>query len=302
VAAVHGMTELRILRPGDEAVLEAFLLPRVEWSMFLLGNLRTAGLLDRGQRFGGTYAAALEGGSIVATVAHYWNGNLVFQAPVHVEALWRLAVAASGRAIRGLIGPAEQVSLAEAGLALEAGSAQLDEREVLYSLALPDLLVPEALRAGRVRARRVEGRDRELLAHWVAGYSREALGEEDRPELLIRSRASAERLLAEARTWLLEADGTPVAMSSFNAALPEAVQVGGVWTPPQRRNRAYGRAVVAASLLAARAEGVQKAILFTGEANWPARRAYEALGFSPIGDYRLLLFTVGLVGSTLTGC
>ena len=31
---------VRILKPGDEALLEAFLLPRVESSMFLLGNTR----------------------------------------------------------------------------------------------------------------------------------------------------------------------------------------------------------------------------------------------------------------------
>ena len=43
------------------------------------------------------------------------------------------------------------------------------------------------------------------------------------------------------------------------------------------------------SLLDARAEGVQKAILFTGESNLSAQRAYTALGFRHVGDYRLLL-------------
>jgi len=55
------------------------------------------------------------------------------------------------------------------------------------------------------------------------------------------------------------------------------------------RRRGYARAVVAASLLDARAEGAQTAILFTGESNTAAQKAYVALGFRHIGAYRLLL-------------
>jgi GNAT superfamily N-acetyltransferase len=43
-------------------------------------------------------------------VARYWNRVLIFQTPVHLEALWRKAVAVSGRAIEGLIGPFDQVT------------------------------------------------------------------------------------------------------------------------------------------------------------------------------------------------
>jgi predicted GNAT family acetyltransferase len=51
----------------------------------------------------------------------------------------------------------------------------------------------------------------------------------------------------------------------------------------------YGRAAVAASLLDARAPGATKAILFTGEDNIAAQKAYVALGFRQVGSYRLLL-------------
>ena len=64
--------------------------------------------------------------------------------------------------------------------------------------------------------------------------------------------------------------------------------MGGVWTPPERRGRGYARAVVAASLLDARAEGVERAVLFTE--NPVARRAYEALGFRRVGEYGLVIF------------
>jgi predicted GNAT family acetyltransferase len=95
-------------------------------------------------------------------------------------------------------------------------------------------------------------------------------------------------------TWVLEDRGQPVATSSFNTAIAEAVQIGGVWTPPDLRRRGYGRAVVAVSLEDARAEGATTAILFTGVENIPAQKAYQALGFRQIGDYRLLLLRKGI--------
>ena len=67
------------------------------------------------------------------------------------------------------------------------------------------------------------------------------------------------------------------------------VQVGGVFTPPELRGRGHARAVVAGSLLSARAAGVSRAVLFTERENAPARRAYQALGFRVVGDYGMVL-------------
>jgi predicted GNAT family acetyltransferase len=165
----------------------------------------------------------------------------------------------------------------------------MDETEKLYSLSLENLVVPEALSSGRWRGRRLEAKDLDLLTEWRVGFSVEALGDRRSPRLRKQCQASAERSLEQGRTWLLEDGGEPVSTSSFNAAIAEAVQVGGVWTPPHLRNRGYGRAAVAASLVDARAEGARTSILFTGEGNVAAQRAYEALGFRQIGHYRLLL-------------
>lgn len=283
------MSGLKVLQAGDEAELEAFLLPVVDSSMFLLGNLRTAGLVDDGQRYSGTYVAALHQGTIVGVVAHYWNGNLVLQAPVRLDALWRAAVAASRRPVEGVIGPAEQVRIVKQGLGVQSAGIQLDEVERLYSLRLQDLIVPDALDSARYRGRRIEPRDLDLVTEWRVAYSVETLGEQRTPDLRERCRAAVERSMGEGHTWVLEDRGRPVATSSFNTAMAEAVQVGGVWTPPELRRRGYGRSVVAASLQDARRESVRKAILFTGQENLAAQRAYTALGFRPIGDYRMML-------------
>jgi predicted GNAT family acetyltransferase len=102
------------------------------------------------------------------------------------------------------------------------------------------------------------------------------------------SREEIERGLAERASWVLEADGVPLAFQQFNAMLPDIVQGGGVWTPPDLRGRGYARGVVAGSLLAARAEGVTRGVRFTGDENVPAQRAYRALGFTRVGDWGLL--------------
>jgi RimJ/RimL family protein N-acetyltransferase len=287
------MTEIRILGPSDESTLEAFLLPRVESSMFFIGNMRAAGLADGGETYQGTYAAALEEGRIIGVVAHYWNGVLILQAPVHLESLWRAAVSDSGRRVRGLIGPEEQVNAVFDTLGLSLDQIQLDEREDLYRLDLDALKVPRDLRLGRLRGRRIQSADLDLLTDWRVVFAVEVLNEVESPKLHQSVRSGLERSLLEGRTWVLEDKGRPVAVSSFNTAIREAVQVGGVFTPPELRCSGYGRSVVAASLLDARAEGASTGILFTGKGNIAAQRAYLALGFRYVRDWRLILLRNG---------
>jgi uncharacterized protein len=289
---------IRILKSEDEFALEAFLLPQVESSMFLMGNMRAAGLEDHGQMYQGTYSAKFEDGKIVGVVAHYWNKNLVMQAPGDPMPLCVEAVKGSGRPIRGLIGPSHQVEVAQKALGIPSVNARTDGTEKLYRLDLEGLVVPGNLATGKVKARRIKYEDIDLLTGWNIAYAVEALGAEDGPELRQESQEDSERSVREKRTWVVEEDGRPVGCSSFNTMIKEAVQVGGVWTPPDLRNRGYARAVVAASLLDARAEGVKKGILFTGEENIAAQKAYESLGFRSIGDYRLLLLKSPFEGTT----
>src|SRR5207237_1389343 len=110
--------DLCTLQPGDEAALDAFLARHAESSMFLRSNARAAGLVDRGEPLQATYVAAVEGGAIVAVVAHCWNGMVLVQAPARVEAVTREAVRRSGRAVAGLSGPWHQVVDAREALGL----------------------------------------------------------------------------------------------------------------------------------------------------------------------------------------
>lgn len=284
-----------MLGAGDEAALEAFLRPRLVSSMFLLSKMRQAGLVDTGERYSGTYAGAFEDGVLVGVVAHYWLGNLSPQAPGCAGMLWRAAVAASGRPVLGVVGPTDQAAAmeAEAVAAEQALERRADKVETLYTLPLERLVVPEGLRSGRVGARRAVEADLDAVAAFEVAFDVEALGEEASTALEAENRAAAARGIAAGTVWVAEVGGVPVAMTAFNAAIGDAVQVGGVYTPPALRGRGYARCAVAASLLAARDAGVALGVLFTGEDNVAAQRAYQALGFGPIGGWRLMLLREG---------
>jgi len=283
--------ELRLLRAGDEAALDTFLARHADTSMFLRSNARSAGLTDRGQPMQATYVAALEGGLIAGVAAHCWNGMVLVQAPEggHAAAATLEAVRRSGRTVTGFSGPWDQVVAARAALGLAAAPAAKDSRDELYVLDLARLVVPPELASGALRCRHPAATELELLVDWRVRFAVEALGATDGPDL---RQASADdvRLQHERGTdWLLLAGATPVSYSVFNAMLADIVQIGGVWTPPERRGRGYARSVVAGSLLAARKQGIARAVLFADPANEAARRAYLFLGFRIVGDYGLVL-------------
>jgi len=280
----------RVLGPGDEPHVREFLGAHAESSLFLLGNLRAAGLADSGAAYSATWVASFDGPSVAGVAAHCWNGVLLLQAPRDLAPLARAAVSASGRPLAGLSGPRGQVVAARTVLGLDEAPAALDHEAELFSLALDGLVVPEGLSTGDVACAPPSPGDRSLLVDWRVAYAVETLGAAPGEGLPAACAEEVDRLVAEGNAFVLRRAGVPVAFSAFNARLPEVVQVGGVFTPPELRGRGHARAVVAGSLLAARAAGVSRAVLFTERENEPARRVYLALGFRVVGDYGMVLF------------
>lgn len=281
---------IRVLKSGEEAVVEAFLRARATTSMFLRSNLRQGGLEDRGEPYQGTYVGLLRGGEICGVVAHCWNGMLVLQAPVDTAAVASAAVAASARKIAGILGPLDQVRRAREGLRLDRRATLSDSAEDLFHLDLRDLQVPKMLAEGSAVCRRSTPSDHAKLAEWRVAYAQETYHRPVTEQLGIESRAEVERFSAEGAQFVLEAGGRLVSCCTFNARLPDLVQIGGVFTPQTLRQQGYARAVVAGALLVAREAGAAGAILFTGQGNDSAQKAYDALGFERVGDYGLVLF------------
>jgi predicted GNAT family acetyltransferase len=150
--------------------------------------------------------------------------------------------------------------------------------------------MPQRLLEPEVTFRAPRAEDREVMVGWQCAYEIETLGEEDTPELEQRMQRGFADELARGERCLLTHAGVPCATTGFNARLPDAVQIGGVYTPPERRCRGYARAAVAASLIDAKQRGATRATLFTGEDNVAAITAYRALGFEQVGEYNITLF------------
>ena len=285
------MPELRLLRPGDEAALDTFLARHPDTSMFLRSNARSAGLTDRGQPMQATYVAVLDGERIRGVAAHCWNGMVLVQAPdaADAAAVARDAVRRSRRTVTGFSGPWSQVVAARAALGLGAAPTTKDSRDELYVLDLTRLVVPQELASGTLRCRHPTESELELLVDWRVRFAVEALGATDGPDLHQASTDDVRLQHERGTDWLLLAGAAPVSYSVFNAMLPDIVQIGGVWTAPEFRGRGYTRSVVAGSLLSARKQGIERAVLFADPTNEAARRAYLFLGFRITGDYGLVL-------------
>jgi len=282
------VSSTRILGPGDEQAVEAFLREHPDTTLFLRSNLALSGLGEGEGPYHGTWVCLLDGRRIVGVAAHFWNGFLILEAPVRTGDLAHAALAASRRPLHGIVGPWEQALLARDAAGYRDRPARLSSREPLYALPLADLVVPAALASGEWTVRAPRDDERELLVRWRVEYVRETKAQPDDAGLLDRAREGFDRSQREGRHWVLCREDRPVATSAFNAVLPEVVQVGGVWTPPPLRGRGYGRAVVAGTLRLARERGVARAVLFTPQDNVAAQRAYEALGFARVGDYGIL--------------
>lgn len=280
----------RVLGPGDEARVETFLRPHVDSSLFLLGNLRAAGLVDTGAPYSATWVASFEDGAVAGVAAHCWNGVLLLQAPRELAPLAHAALDASGRSLAGLSGPRAQVEAARTALGLDGAPATMDHEAELFSLALAEMVVPAPLLRGDVSCGPPRVDELPLLADWRVAYAVETLGAVAGPALAASCAEEVGRLAAGGNAFVLREEGRPVAFSGFNARLPDVVQVGGVFTPPALRGRGHARSVVAGSLLAVRDTGVPRAVLFTERENLAARRAYLALGFRVVGDYGMVFF------------
>lgn len=259
--------------------------------MFLLSNMRAVGLRDQGRVYEGTYLGAFDAQRrLGGVICQSWHGGLLLQAQGDaLKALLEALPKYAPRPLAGFIGPWPQIMAAKAQLGLEHVRYKLDKPERLYALELKLLRLPQPLADQRWRVARAEAAQLELLSQWQVGFAIEALQAKERAQdLLDDVRDELARHIERETVFVLtQEDGQAVSMSSFNAMLPEAVQIGGVWTPQELRSRGYARAAVAGQLEIARDEGKRMATLFTAIDNTPAQRAYEAIGFVEVGTYGL---------------
>ena len=271
---------------ADHAEIVAFLYAHVATSMFPLSNLRRHGMAGghpRAMRFW----LRREDGRITDLIGRAEGGEVFPQCPTGP---WTVVAAAlEGLSVKGILGDAAQVAGLRAALGVPERVHGVDNVEPQYDLSLADLIMPDVT---GFSLRPLADLPLALAVDWRAAYRAEVM-----PMPGVDMRAEAERDIAgylEADSHRVLYDGDqPVAMTGFNATLPEAVQIGGVYTPPDARGRGLARRAVALHLAEVRAQGVSRAILFA--ANAAAARAYEAIGFRRSGSFAILMLSEPLV-------
>jgi len=279
-----------ILSKDHAGTLNRFLMPKAESSLVLLSNAILGGLEFRGEIFQGTYAAYLEDDAITGVAAHYWNGMVFFQAPENPAGLFHAVVSASCRECTGIAGPYEQVQRVLPGILKENRLPAMNSRDILFSLNLDRLAIPDLLQRGDVTCRCPADDEIPAMIDLRIAFMRELTGPDTRASLEDEAGEIVRYQQQTNNHWVLETGRKIVATSAISAGIPELVQIGGVYTRPEYRNRGFGRAVVAGSLLHAGARGIRKAILFTGTDMPAAQKVYTALGFRPVGEYGLVIF------------
>ncbi len=273
---------LREATREDAAAIDAFLVPYTETSMFLRGNIFAHGIGWSEDRHS-TRVWIWEDAGIHAVFGLTKGGYLMIQMPeILPRALASFANAVVGETVIGMTGATDQVGPALAALNLQDRKYTLLRVEPLYRLSLADLPVNVE------QSRPVLQSDIPVLEEWFADYLID-IG-------TVPSRAEAEKQAATraanapgSTVQMLIQDGATVAMASLHAQVDGTVQVGGVYVPPELRNRGLGRKVVTALLSNAMANGAQEAILFA--ASETAAHVYETIGFHKIGTYKLAILT-----------
>lgn len=269
--------------PDDRAAVEALLTARLDQAMFPLTNLRTHGL-SYGE-FPSPHDHALRLWRSEDSLIALTRAGMILPLLAGNPDLAELPAALKGLTVTGAVGPAASVRPVLKALRLERFPTFTDRDEPGFALDLASLTVPDVLGTS---LRPITPADLPLVTGWRQSYIAEALGSTG-PEARAKAEADLDSYLARDSHRLLIHDGEPVAMTGFNAILPEIVQIGGVYTPPQLRGRGYARRAVALHLAEARAKGTRRAVLFA--ANAAAAKAYRAIGFQPSHPFTLFLLS-----------
>lgn len=272
----------RLAQEADVARIDRFLMQRIQTSMFPLANLRDHGLRGSDPRAVNIW---MLGDPLRAVFAITNEGMVLPQCPDCTDDELAAAIdLIRGRPLFGLAAEATQARRIMQLAGWEGRPATLNSDEPGFSLNLSQLVMPDTTGAELVP---LGDLGREVTEGWRAEYLIEAM-DFDADRACIQAGKDWVTYTARDSHRVLLVDGTPVAMTGFNARLPEAVQIGGVYTPPNLRGRGYARLAVALHLQEARNAGATRAGLFS--ASDSASRAYIAIGFQPAGQFSLILF------------
>lgn len=272
---------------SSRAALISFLKAHEEYSLFLLGNLEVYGPNLTDELYSGNFKFIRHKKEIIAVFSLTKGGTLLIYSSQINEPLFELVLQACLEEtipLEGVIGEWEFCHrfwefLKGKGLITKE---VYTSKEILYSADLLQLcfekeqlvrfLTPDdinqwlPLRRNYIQEMKFPG-----------GESEEELCKEF--QMKVKDKIS----------WGLFLGDRLISIADLNARAFDLGQVGGVYTLPEYRKQGFSTAVMRQLMHdASRIHQIRKLIIFTGEANFSARKVYESLGVSPFGHYALL--------------
>jgi len=146
----------------------------------------------------------------------------------------------------------------------------------IYELSEVNSKIP---RIGDVRL--ATEKDMSFLPYWMQGFDSDCFGDS------LATGSNIENYLYRMsvnRLYILEDNGTPVAMAKISRDVQTVCVVGLVYTPPYFRGKGYATSCVAAVSQIGLDRGFAKCVLYTDLANPISNSIYMKIGYKPICD------------------
>ncbi len=133
--------------------------------------------------------------------------------------------------------------------------------------------------------RPAERNDAEMLVKWMSSFHSD-VGLTEPVETL------TERVLEriEQGTILVWVDNLPVSMGLSTGKTPHGIRVGGVYTPPEYRNRGYATSNIAALTQRMFDQGHKFCFLYTDKSNPVSNSIYQKIGYRQVSESIMVRF------------
>jgi uncharacterized protein len=186
--------------------------------------------------------------------------------------------------VPGVVGPVQtSEKFARTWAKLTGQQSKVSILERLFAL---DRVIPPERAAGRLRVATED--DLDLIKQWMFAFDQEAMHGDNqevawrRAEVNVRSR--------DMYIWETP-DERIVSMACKTRPLVNGISIGPVYTPPEERGHGYASNCVAALSQLLLDQGRQYCSLFTNLANPTSNSIYQKLGYRPVGDFNVYIFT-----------
>ena len=178
--------------------------------------------------------------------------------------------------IPGVVGPAAEARAFSDGW---VGNGQGISSSLAMSMRVFEIreVADVPLSGGELRLAGVE--DRALMAQWIAGFS-EAIGEPVNPDAAAHG---AERYIQADQLYIWDCGG-PVSMAKTSHSTRSGININGVYTPAEYRNRGYASSCVRALTKKLLSDRYSFCSLFTDLLNPTSNSIYTKIGYRPVGD------------------